>query len=86
MRDFMDLFGCYFQELIFIFKNKKKYTKKKGCVFIFLYFPYSQKPLFYNNKNVFSLFFHYLKNKLSFMFFLRSFYVFLSIFFIFLRR
>ena len=76
-----------FQELFSVLKNKKhkKLVWKKMIYFCFLCFPCSQKPLFYNNKKMFSLFFHYLNNILFFLFFLPSFCIFLDVFCIFTK-
>ena len=78
------LFGSCFQELFSVLENKKhkKLVLGRRYIFVFCVFCILKNHFFENNKNIFSLFFHYSKNILFFVFSLPSFCVFLVVFYI----
>ena len=80
----LGLFSYYFQKLFFIFHNKKhkKLDWERGHVFIFYVFRVLKNHFFENNEKMFLLFFYCSNNRLFFVFFLHSFCVFLTAFYI----
>ena len=75
------LFGSCFQELFSVLENKNtKNLFGEGGVFVFCVFRVLKNHYFENNKKMFSLFFHYSKDRLFFVFSLPLFCIFLATF------
>ena len=69
----------------FMFLKTKKYKKLvwgRGCVLVFCVFCVLKNHFFYNNKKMFSLFFHCSNNRLFFVFTLPYFCVSLAVFYV----